>query len=132
MIKTKTIFGILFLCTILFSSQTNATAINDSCQRIVLTMLTPNIQAQIKDYYSDILTVSPTFAPFLGPNSLEFKYFESHIDAAVTVIPYVGPHIDVGKDKMKFQIDNTGKIVTVNYEHIRDYKLPPNWSYIKR
>ncbi|AJS58510.1 hypothetical protein UB51_08420 [Paenibacillus sp. IHBB 10380] len=29
----------------------------------------------------------------------------------VTVIPYVGPHLDVGKDRIKFQINNMGQVV---------------------
>ncbi|MDQ0088071.1 hypothetical protein J2T12_001477 [Paenibacillus anaericanus] len=80
----------------------------------------------------DKLIYPPTFAPYLGGNVLDFKYFESHIDVVVTVIPYVGPHIAVGKDKIKFQIDNTGQISFKSFEHITDYKLPPNWTYIKK
>lgn len=127
--RIKIIFGILFLCIMFFDSQANATPSNHSCQRLVLTLLEPTVRAQIEGYYKYKLTESPTFAPFLGGNSLDFKYFNSHIDVVVTVIPYVGPHLSVGKDKMKFQINNTGKIVVVSYEHIEDYKLPP--AYLK-
>lgn len=122
----------MFLCTILFNPPTNASRTDDSCLRLVLSMLTPSIKTQIEDYYRDKLIYPPTFAPYLGGNVLEFKYFESHIDVVVTVIPYVGPHIAVGKDKIKFQIDNTGQISVKSYEHITDYKLPPNWTYIKK
>ncbi|OAB42510.1 DUF3888 domain-containing protein [Paenibacillus glacialis] len=100
MIKIKTILVILFFCTILFDSPTYASSTDDSCQRLVLTVLTPNIEAQIKDYYRNKLSYPPTFAPFLGGTTLEFKYSESHIDVVVTVIPYVGPHLDVGKDRI--------------------------------
>ncbi|OAB35093.1 hypothetical protein PMSD_13290 [Paenibacillus macquariensis subsp. defensor] len=65
-----------------------------------------------------------------GSTTLEFKYSESYIDVVVTVIPYVGPHFDVGKDRIKFQINNMGQVVVESYEHITDYKLPPNWEDI--
>ncbi|WP_091175155.1 DUF3888 domain-containing protein [Paenibacillus sp. 1_12] len=54
------------------------------------------------------------------------------MDVVITVIPYVGPHLDVGIDKIKFQIDNTGKVSILSYEHIKDSELPPNWTHIKR
>jgi hypothetical protein len=63
---------------------------------------------------------------------VEVKYFPSYIDVNVTVIPYVGPHLDVGKDTMKFRIDNSGRVEIVNYDHIEDYELPPNWKHIIR
>jgi hypothetical protein len=106
------------------------TPTNNSYQRLVLTLLAPNVQAQIDDYYKYKLTDSPLFAPFLGGNSLDFKYLNSGIDVVVTVIPYVGPHLSVGKDRMKFKIDNSGKLVVVSYEHLEDYKLPQ--TYLKK
>ncbi|MGO4185409.1 hypothetical protein AB4Z17_30025 [Paenibacillus sp. TAF43_2] len=27
------------------------------------------------------------------------------------MIPYVGPHLDVGMDSMKFRVDNTGAVM---------------------
>lgn len=130
--KILVVFGVLFLAFISYGLPTNASPTFDPCQRIVLTVLTPNIQAQIEEYYKDKLTVSPIFAPFLGGNSLEIKYFISHIDVNVTVIPYVGPHLDVGKDTIKFRIDNSGKVAVVDYEHIEDYNLPLKWQHIYR
>jgi len=131
-IKIITLLGILFFCTILFNSPTNAASTDDSCERLILSVLTPNINVQIEDYYRDKLIYPPTFASYLGGNILKFKYFDSHIDAVVTVIPYVGPHIAVGKDKIKFRISNTEQIIVESYEHITDYKLSPNWIHIKR
>jgi hypothetical protein len=132
MTKIIMFFGILFLCICSFVLPINANQSEDPYQRIVLTLLTPNIQAQIIKYYENKLTESPTFAPFLGGNTLEVKYFQSHIDVNVTVIPYVGPHLDVGKDTMKFRIDNMGRVEIVNYDHIEDHELPPNWKHIIR
>jgi hypothetical protein len=87
MTKIIRVIGILFLCFFAFVLPTNAKQIEDPYQRIVLTLLAPNIEAQIGKYYENKLTESPTFAPFLGGNTLEVKYFESHIDVNVTMIP---------------------------------------------
>jgi len=101
-------------------------------ERLVLTLLAPNIQEQINRYYENKLTVSPTFSPFLGGTELAVEYHSSHIDVNVTVIPYVGPHLDVGMDSMKFRVDNTGSVMVLEYKHIRDYELLPNWQHILR
>jgi hypothetical protein len=130
--RIKMVIAILLFCGFSFVLPTNANQTEDSYQRIVLTLLSPNIQAQIGKYYENKLTENPTFAPFLSSNKLEVKYFSSHIDVNVTVIPYVGPHLSVGKDTMKFRIDNLGRVENVNYEHIEDYKLPLNWQHIIR
>lgn len=69
---------------------------------------------------------------FLGGTELNVEYHTSHIDVSVTVLPYVGPHLDVGIDSMKFRIDNSGAVMVLEYKHIRDYELPPNWQHILR
>lgn len=101
-------------------------------ERLVLTLLSPGIQEQINQYYEDKLTVSPTFSPFLGGTELNVEYYPSHIDVNVTVIPYVGPHLDIGMDSIKFRVDNTGDVLVLEYKHIMDYDLLPNWQHILR
>jgi hypothetical protein len=132
MTKIKMVIGILLLCVFSIVLPTNADQAEDPYQRIVLTLLFPNIQAQISKYYGNKLTESPSYDPFLGGNTLDVKYFSSHIDVNATVIPYVGPHLSVGKDTMKFRINNSGRVEIVNYDHIEDHELPPNWKHIIR
>ncbi|MDQ0720133.1 hypothetical protein QF049_001394 [Paenibacillus sp. W4I10] len=103
---------------------------DEPLKRLVLTLLAPNIQEQINQYYKNKLTVSPTFSPFLDGTDLDVKYHSSYIDVQVKTIPYVGPHLDVGIDSMRFSIDNSGSVVVLEYKHIRDYDLPPNWQEI--
>lgn len=130
MTKIRIVIGILFVCVFVFISTVHANQTEDPCQRIVLTLLAPSIQVQLDKFYENKLTISPTFAPFLGGNSIEVKYFPSHIDVNVMVIPYVGPHIDVGTDAMLFRIDNFGNVELVEYNHIKDFNLPLNWQNI--
>lgn len=80
MIKIKTVLGIICLCTVLFNTPIEATSPDDSCQRLVLTLLTPNIKALLEEYYKDKLTYPPIFAPYLRGNTFEFKTFDSHMD----------------------------------------------------
>ncbi|MFD0618238.1 DUF3888 domain-containing protein [Paenibacillus sp. GCM10027629] len=132
--NVKSYIGLL-LAVIIFSvliQPVYAKPHEEPLERLVLTLLAPNIQEQINRYYEDKLTVIPTFSPFLGGTELNFEYHPSHIDVNVTVIPYVGPHLDVGMDSMKFRIDNTGAVMVLKYKHIRDYELLPNWQFILR
>lgn len=103
---------------------------DEPLKRLVLTLLAPKIQEQINQYYTNKFTVSPTFTPFLDGTDVDVEYFSSHIEVQVKTIPYVGPHLDVGIDSMRFSIDNFGSIVVVEYKHIRDYDLPPHWQEI--
>jgi len=79
---TVIIFSMLFLPPVYAKPH------EKSCERLVLTLLAPNIQEQINRYYEDKLTVSPTFSPFLEGTEINVEYHPSHIDVNVTVIPY--------------------------------------------
>nr|WP_244660905.1 DUF3888 domain-containing protein [Paenibacillus sp. CFBP 13594] len=103
---------------------------DEPLKRLVLTLLAPKIQEQINHYYKNKSTVTPTFTPFLDGTDVDVKYHSSHIVVQVKTIPYVGPHLDVGLDSMRFSIDNSGSVVVLEYKHIRNYDLPPNWQKI--
>lgn len=130
--NVKGYIGILLTVIILLLSvqPVYANPQEEPLQRLVLTLLAPKIQEQINQYYKDKLTVSPTFAPFLGGTDLDVEYHSSHIDVLVKTIPYVGPHLDVGMDSLRFSIDNAGTVTVLEYKHIRDYELPPYWQDI--
>ncbi|MDR6555502.1 DUF3888 domain-containing protein [Paenibacillus qinlingensis] len=132
--NVKSYFGLLLAVFIfsVFTQPVYAKPQGVPLEQLVLTLLTPSIQEQINRYYKDKLTVSPKFSPFLGGTELNVQYYPSHIDVKVTVIPYVGPHLDVGMDSMKFRVDNTGVVMIQEYKHIRDYESLPNWQHILR
>jgi len=128
--------GILSCVTLIFVllvliQPINASSNLNNNSRLVLTLLAPKIQEQVNKYYKEKLTVSPTYAPFLDPVNMLVGYFDSHIDLIVTITPYVGPHLSVGMDTT-LKIDNRGTVEVLEYEHIKDYALPPNWKYIIR
>ncbi|SEO56277.1 DUF3888 domain-containing protein [Paenibacillus sp. OV219] len=104
----------------------------EHCQRLVLTLLNPVIQAEVYKYYSQLLTDPPMVVPFLRDTELAYTYDSSHIDVTITVQPYVGPHLSVGKDRIVLTIDNLSHVKVVSYEHLADYELPWNWEHIRR
>lgn len=104
----------------------------EPCQRLVLTLLNPVIQAEVNKYYSNLLTYLPTVAPFLPSNELTYTYHQSRIDVTVTVHLYVGPHLSAGKDRIRLTVSNTSQVDVVSYEHLADYELPPNWANIRK
>lgn len=120
----------LILVLLVLIQPTYASSNVNTNSRLVLTLLAPKIQEQINQYYRERLTVPPTFAPFLDPVNMIVGYFDSHINVTVTVTPYVGPHLDVGIDLITFKIDNRGTVEVLEYEHIKDFELPPNWKHI--
>ncbi|WP_307448858.1 DUF3888 domain-containing protein [Paenibacillus sp. V4I3] len=121
---------ILILGLLVWIQPTYARSNSNQNERLILTLLAPKIQEQINEFYKERLTVSPTFSPLLGPVDLVVEYFNSHIIVNLTMTPYVGPHLDVGIDAIKFRIDNSGTVEVLEYKHIKDYELLPNWKHI--
>lgn len=104
-------------------------------QDMLMLFLLPHINKAVTDYYSNLLTSSPTVYPYeVDVIHVERLYgFRGFIfKITLEVSPVVGPHIGVGKDLLTFQIassiSNTATLL--NYEHLETYKLPPNWKHI--
>ncbi|MBY9078364.1 DUF3888 domain-containing protein [Paenibacillus sp. HN-1] len=100
----------------------------DHGTRLMLTLLYPHIQAELKRCYKDTKHPEVQFAPFLpGTSIVKMEYESSGIDLTLLVHPYVGPHLTVGEDELDFRIDNTGQVTALGCRHLRDYPLP--WNY---
>lgn len=99
---------------------------------LFLSMLTPNIDQAVSGYYTDFLTESPLVHPYqISILSMErikgYRSFEFTV--TIEVIPVVGPHISVGKDRLTFYI-SPGKVNLEQFKHIETHQLPPNWQHI--
>ncbi|WP_156995859.1 DUF3888 domain-containing protein [Paenibacillus stellifer] len=101
----------------------------DHGTRLLLTLLYPHIQAELKRCYKDTKHPEVQFAPFLsGASSIvKMEYESSGINLTLLVHPYVGPHLTVGEDELDFRIDNIGQVTALGCRHLRDYPLP--WNY---
>lgn len=102
-------------------------------QDIFCSLLLHYIQKSVSDYYSKFLTDIPTVDPWdinilsiERPNGYRTFVFVLKIQ----VIPYVGPHLDVGVDNLTITVDGVGNIKINNFQHIKDPQLPPNYQHI--
>ncbi|MBK3493527.1 DUF3888 domain-containing protein [Viridibacillus sp. YIM B01967] len=101
---------------------------------LFLSVLSPNIDMAVANYYSDLLTERPGVYPYqiniINMERIgEYRSFEFLITLEVT--PVVGPHIEVGKDQLTFNI-SPGNVKLTKFKHIETYELPPNWQHIKK
>ncbi len=99
---------------------------------LFITLLLPHIDQPINDYYSKLLTESPTVYPYqVDVISAERVYGYRSFRFLVTleVLPVVGPHISVGKDRLTFDI-GSGMTKLTEFKHLETHELPPNWQDI--
>ena len=96
-------------------------------------LLLPNVQEAVSNYYSDYLTTSPLVYPY-QIKILKMERTDGYRSFAflvtLEVTPVVGPHIEVGKDQLTFSISAGSGASLKNYKHIETYELPPNWQDI--
>lgn len=102
-------------------------------QDVFMSLLLPTIQKEVNQYYAAYLTLSPTVAPYQvyvlsaeRPNGYRTFVFRLKL----RVIPYVGPHISVGIDKITVTVTGSGDVQIEKFEHIKSYTLPPNYESI--
>jgi hypothetical protein len=99
-------------------------------QDIYLTLLDPYIQKAVDDYYKQYFKDSPGVAPYMvdvvsidRPNG--YRTFEFIVK--VQVMPYFGPHNEVGVDNITFKIGIGNEVRVEKFEHIKSIELP--WNY---
>ncbi|MFB5089154.1 DUF3888 domain-containing protein [Psychrobacillus sp. PGGUH221] len=99
---------------------------------LFLSLLSPNIDKAITNYYSDSLLISPMVYPYQIKilNMERTNGYRGFIfSVTIEVTPVVGPHIPVGKDQLTFTI-TPSRISLTEFKHIETYDLPPHWQYI--
>lgn len=125
------------------SSKASANVSLDNSVRLkdmVITLLMPTIQKAVNKFYEPYLTIEPTVVPFNGSEITDIQGGEliregindSQYTVTVEVLPYIGPHESVGKDRITLKVQFDG-ITVEKYEHLESYSLPPNYqSLIKK
>ncbi len=107
---------------------------------IVVTLLMPAVREAVSSFYEPYLTLSPTVVPYYGSQIVEIRGGErfregignSHYTITVEVLPYVGPHLSVGKDRLTLRIRPDG-VTVERFEHLKSHPLTPNYqSLIKK
>lgn len=103
---------------------------------MLMTLLGPEIDIKVNEYYSKVITVKPTVYPYQievikAERIGEFRTF--HFLLVLEVTPVVGPHLQVGKDRLTFEIApgiNPNQIKLIKFEHLETSELPSHWKHI--
>ena len=99
---------------------------------LFFSLLLPNVQEAVSNYYSDYLNTGPLVYPYqIKIVKMErtngYRGFMFLVTTEVT--PVVGPHIEVGRDQLTFSI-TPSEVILKNFKHMETYDLPPNWQDI--
>ncbi|MFD2446493.1 DUF3888 domain-containing protein [Bacillus sp. CGMCC 1.16607] len=138
------IASLLLALIIIFTIQNTCEAANQDqdsrelqLQDMLMLFLGKPIEKAVNENYSKLLTENPMVYPYqikivkmerLG----EFRSF--HFLITLEMTPVVGPHIEVGEDRLTFEISPIipDEVKLVKYEHLHTYDLPTNWKHIQR
>ncbi len=98
---------------------------------MVITLLLPPIRNEVENFYEPYLTIKPTVATYYATEIIDIHggehihdgVYNSNYIVTVMVLPYVGPHISVGKDLITLKVQPSGVSLEA-YEHLESHKLP--------
>lgn len=96
-------------------------------------LLLPNIQEAVSNYYSDYLMESPLVYPY-QIKILNIERIDDAFQFSVTVevTPVLGAHNPVGRDQLTFSIA-PNEIKLKNFKHMETFELPPHLQiFIKK
>ncbi len=103
---------------------------DDTYRRLSLTLLSPYVDKAIDDFYDEYLTYLPLedtwdyrVLSIRAPQPGDYFY-----TVILEVLPYVGPHLTVGRDRITLKIDNRGNVVLEKFEHLESHELPPHYQ----
>jgi hypothetical protein len=110
-------------------------SIEELYQDIFVSMLMPKIDKAIHDYYIKDYYYPPMVYPYQvtiekAERIGEYRSFEFFL--TLKTLAVVGPHIEVGWDRMTFYISGAGKVELRKFEHIETFELPKHYKHIER
>jgi hypothetical protein len=104
-------------------------------QDIFVSLLLPDIQKSVDDYYKSFLTEKPIVTPdYVHVLSVErlMGYRSFSFRLKLKVSSYIGPHLNIGDDYITLKIEGGDKVTIEKFEHIKSYylDLPSNYQNI--
>ena len=100
-------------------------------QDVIITALSPTIIIALEDYYKNFLSYIPLYDSSTikilnieRPNG----YRTSHFIINIEVKPFIGPHIQVGKDTILIDLSYPGNPKILKFEHVENYPLPERYK----
>ena len=113
--------------------------INDNMRLndMVITLLMPEIINTVNTFYSQYLSENPTVMPYFGCHITGIRGGElihegiqnSEYRVTVDVLPYVGAHNPVGKDRITIHVYPWGTATVEKHEHLESFELPIHQQY---
>jgi len=106
-------------------------------EHMVVTLLMPAIRDAVRNFYAPYLTVEPTVAAYAseivgiqGARRVRKGVYGSHFAVTVEVLPYVGPHLSVGKDRITIGVKADGTATVEEFRHLESHALPAHYGSI--
>jgi len=103
-------------------------------KNLFITLFIPYVNQAISDYYDEYF--SPV--PIEDPWNYKFIDIEKNPEknysyiVILEVMPYIGPHITVGTDRITFLIE-LDKVKVEKFEHLKSHVIPLHYqNYIKK
>lgn len=101
-----------------------ATPVQTTEQHLLSALFLTKLQAAAADFYSSYLTNAP--------GVFEYDVAVVRTEAAAnggyritfSLSPFVGAHIDVGRDEATFEVSISGEVQLVQYNHLESFPLP--------
>lgn len=105
-------------------------------QDAIMGLLRPRIEEAVEQYYKPYFKDTPLPAPydmtFVNADAMvndSTMGYPSFYLITVEALPYFGPHISVGRDRLTFRTDNAGRIWLVKFDHLESHELPERYRY---
>ena len=105
---------------------------NDIYRRLSLTMLSQYVDKAIDNYYGEYMTYLPSedtwdyrILNIERPSPGKYYY-----TVRLEVLPYVGPHLTVGRDRITMKINLNGVVESVQLDHLESHELPSYYQDI--
>ncbi|RED41787.1 DUF3888 domain-containing protein [Paenibacillus sp. VMFN-D1] len=144
--KRKFLIVWILLLPLAFSSGTTCLASADypnqdsrelQYQDMLMLFLLPYIEERLPDIYEPLLTVTPMLYPYMAEvvevrRANGFRGYS--FICTIEVVPTVGPHIPVGKDRFTFEI-SVKNVKVIGIQHLKDPDkdhFPPNYADVLR
>lgn len=123
------IFLFLMSATITYAESDYYQPAKESKEELVMdlffSLLLPNIQEAVSNYYSDYLTESPVVYPY-QIKILNMERTNGFIfSVTLEVTPVLGAHNPVGRDQLRFSIAPS-EIKLEEFKHMETFELPPH------
>ena len=132
----KLIITLAILLTLSCLAPVYATSVGDSAENpsedvyrnLCLKLISPYVDKAIDDFYDEYMTYLPRADTWdyiiLSIETPHPGYY--FYTVKLEVLPYVGPHLTVGLDRITLKINLNGEVEIAQFEHLESHELPPH------